>query len=115
MVGINTIALWIAINVCLKSAFLEGMKGVSSKIFGIPPSSNTTLHFGPAITKFEPYFFGQHKLTDNSNDTWKMKKPNMQIRCRGKIRGGFYTQGEGRKLQLKTSAKPRVDLRKLKH
>ncbi len=39
----------------------------------------------------------------------------MQIGCRGRIDSGFETQGERRKLQLKTSAKPRVDLRKLKH
>ncbi len=39
----------------------------------------------------------------------------MQIGCKDKIGSGFQTQGKGRKLQLKTSTKPRVDLRKLKH
>jgi len=53
------------------------------------PSSKTTLHFGPAITKVEPHFFGQHKLTKNSSGTWKMKIPNMQIRCEGRIGSGF--------------------------
>jgi hypothetical protein len=41
------------------------MKCVSSKNFGIPPSSKTTLHYGLAITKVEPHFFGQHKLSEN--------------------------------------------------
>jgi hypothetical protein len=65
------------------------MTGVSSIISGTPPSSNTTLHFGPTLTNVEPRFFEQHKLTKNSNDIWKMKKPNTQIGCRGRIGSGF--------------------------
>jgi hypothetical protein len=65
------------------------MKGVSSKISRNPSSSKTTLHYGPAITKFEPHFFGQHKLIENSNGTWKMEKPNMKIGCRSRIGSGF--------------------------
>ncbi len=79
----------VAFNVCSKFAYLEGMKGVSSKVSWIPPSSKTTLYSGLAITKFEPHFFGQHKLTKNSNVTSKMKKSNMQIRCRNRIGSGF--------------------------
>lgn len=63
----------VAFNACNKSASMEGMKGVSQKISRMPPSSKTTLHSRFAITKFEPHFFGQHKLIEKSNGTWKMQ------------------------------------------
>ncbi len=44
----------IAFKAYSKSLSLEGMKGVSSIISRIPPSSKTTLYFGSPITKFEP-------------------------------------------------------------
>jgi hypothetical protein len=44
----------VAFKASNKSLSLEGMKGISSIISRIPPSSKTPLYFGPAITKFEP-------------------------------------------------------------
>ncbi len=44
----------VAYKACNKSFSPEGMKGVSSIISRISPSSKTTLYFEPAITKFEP-------------------------------------------------------------
>jgi hypothetical protein len=79
----------VAFNACSISVSLEGVKGVFSKKNRVPPSSKTTLHCRPAITKFEPQFFGQHKLIKHSKNTWKMRKPNMQIRCKGRIGNGF--------------------------